>query len=156
MGDVAPQFVGSTFFAMRHSGELCGSNGLPLTPNSITILGRSQYLKTLTHPNLCSYLDIIRGKHGKQFTNFYHSCRLPIFAEFEAKSNSLQPIGICIVPLKRLLLYQQTNQAYLILVAVHQLRLFVVELYFLMTQSNNKSNNVKSKIMFLSGAVNSS
>lgn len=65
MGEVAPQFVGSTFFAMRHSGELCGSNGLPLTPNSITILGRSQYLKTLSHSNLCSYLDIIRGKHGK-------------------------------------------------------------------------------------------
>ncbi|XP_054260034.1 TBC domain-containing protein kinase-like protein [Macrosteles quadrilineatus] len=62
---VAPQFVGSTFFAMRHSGELCGSNGLPLTPNSITILGRSQYLKTLTHPNLCSYLDVMRGKHER-------------------------------------------------------------------------------------------
>ncbi|KAG8266729.1 hypothetical protein J6590_065763 [Homalodisca vitripennis] len=75
---VAPQFVGSTFFAMRHSGELCGSNGLPLTPNSITILGRSQYLKTLTHPNLCSYLDVIRGKHERSIVvSEYHGRMLP-------------------------------------------------------------------------------
>ena len=68
---VETQFVCTTFFAMRHSGELCGSNGLPLTPNSITILGRSQFLKTLKHPNLCAYLDIIRGKHGKIRLSFY-------------------------------------------------------------------------------------
>lgn len=67
------QFVCTTFFAMRHSGELCGSNGLPLTPNSITILGRSQFLKTLKHPNLCAYLDIIRGKHERSIVvSEYH------------------------------------------------------------------------------------
>ena len=54
-----------TFFAKIHPGEVCGSNGLPLTPNSIAILGRSQILKELRHPNLCQYLDVIRGKHGK-------------------------------------------------------------------------------------------
>ena len=57
-------FGGLTFFARSHPGELCGSNGLPLTPNSVTIFGRAQFLKTINHPYLCSYLDIIRGKHG--------------------------------------------------------------------------------------------
>lgn len=54
-----------TFFAKSHLGDVCGSNGLPLTPNSIIILGRSQYLKSIKHENLCEYLDIIRSKHGK-------------------------------------------------------------------------------------------
>ncbi|GLG98476.1 Putative mitogen-activated protein kinase kinase kinase 7-like [Gryllus bimaculatus] len=62
---VGSEFAGFTFFARSHPGELCGSNGLPLTPNSITIYGRGQYLKTISHPNLCSYLDIIRGKHER-------------------------------------------------------------------------------------------
>lgn len=54
-----------TFFAKSHPGDVCGSNGLPLTPNSIAILGRSQKLKAIKHPNLCEYLDFIRAKHGK-------------------------------------------------------------------------------------------
>lgn len=53
-----------TFFAKTHPGDVCGSNGLPLTPNSIGILGRAQRLKEIKHPNLCQYLDIVRGKHG--------------------------------------------------------------------------------------------
>lgn len=61
---IGTQFGGLTFFARSHPGELCGSNGLPLTPNSITIFGRAQFLKTISHPYLCSYLDVIRGKHG--------------------------------------------------------------------------------------------
>ncbi|XP_043267019.1 TBC domain-containing protein kinase-like protein isoform X2 [Venturia canescens] len=56
---------GMTFFAQSHPSELCGSNGLPLTPNSITIYGKSQYLKTINHPNLSTYLDIIRSKHER-------------------------------------------------------------------------------------------
>lgn len=63
-------FGAVTFFAKKHPGELCGSNGLPLTPNSVIIYGRSQCLKSIDHPNLCEYLDVIRGKHGKfQQTN---------------------------------------------------------------------------------------
>lgn len=54
-----------TFFAKSHPGDVCGSNGLPLTPNSIAILGRAQKLKNIKHPNLCQYLDIIRGKHER-------------------------------------------------------------------------------------------
>ncbi|KAF4529438.1 hypothetical protein B566_EDAN003534 [Ephemera danica] len=59
------QFGAMTFFAQSHTVDTCGSNGLPLTPNSISILGRSQYLKALHHSNLCSYIDIIRGKHER-------------------------------------------------------------------------------------------
>jgi len=55
----------TTFFAKLHPGDVCGSNGLPLTPNSIAILGRSQRLKELQHEHLCQYLDVVRGKHGK-------------------------------------------------------------------------------------------
>lgn len=53
-----------TFFAKTHPGDVCGSNGLPLTPNSIAILGRAQRLKELKNPHLCQYLDFVRGKHG--------------------------------------------------------------------------------------------
>ncbi|KAI5742354.1 hypothetical protein M8J77_006460 [Diaphorina citri] len=53
------------FFALQHKDEMCGSNGLPLTPNSITILGRSQILKTLKHEGIAQHLDLLRGKHEK-------------------------------------------------------------------------------------------
>lgn len=59
------QFGAITFFAKEHKGDTCGSNGLPLTPNSIILVGRAQFLKTIQHKYLCQYLDIIRGKHGK-------------------------------------------------------------------------------------------
>ncbi|KAM6313639.1 TBC domain-containing protein kinase-like protein isoform 2-T2 [Aegotheles albertisi] len=55
----------STFFASALPHDVCGSNGLPLTPNSIKILGRFQILKTITHPRLCQYIDITRGKHER-------------------------------------------------------------------------------------------
>lgn len=57
-------FAATTFFAKSHPSEVCGTNGLPLTPNSIAILGRAQKLKKVRHDNLCQYLDVIRSKHG--------------------------------------------------------------------------------------------
>ncbi|KAM8940080.1 TBC domain-containing protein kinase-like protein [Pelodytes ibericus] len=54
-----------TFFASALPHDVCGSNGLPLTPNSIKILGRFQILKTIVHPRLCQYVDISRGKHER-------------------------------------------------------------------------------------------
>lgn len=57
----------STFCAARHQSEKCGANGLPLTPNSIRILGRFQILKTFEHPHLCKYVDLVREKHGEGF-----------------------------------------------------------------------------------------
>lgn len=59
------QFGVSTFFAASHSNDKCGANGLPLTPNSIKIVGRFQLLKTLDHPHICKYLDCVRGRHGE-------------------------------------------------------------------------------------------
>ncbi|MFT7807634.1 TBC domain-containing protein kinase-like protein [Arapaima gigas] len=59
------QLGASTFFASALPHDICGSNGLPLTPNSIKILGRFQILKTVSHPRLCQYVDISRGKHER-------------------------------------------------------------------------------------------
>lgn len=53
------------FFALQHKDDMCGSNGLPLTPNSISILGRSQILKTFNHEGIAQHLDLLRGKHEK-------------------------------------------------------------------------------------------
>lgn len=55
----------TTFFARSHPNDKCGANGLPLTPNSIKILGRFEHLKTISHENLCKYIDIQRGKHER-------------------------------------------------------------------------------------------
>ncbi|XP_067948169.1 TBC domain-containing protein kinase-like protein [Watersipora subatra] len=52
----------TTFFASSHDNDQCGSNGLPLTPNSIRIIGRFQLLTVIEHPNLCSYIDLTRAK----------------------------------------------------------------------------------------------
>uniref|UniRef100_A0A336N1J6 CSON008633 protein n=1 Tax=Culicoides sonorensis TaxID=179676 RepID=A0A336N1J6_CULSO len=55
-----------TFFAKSlGTGDICGSNGLPILPNSISIMGRSQYVKSLKHPNLCEFLGTLRGKHER-------------------------------------------------------------------------------------------
>ena len=54
----------STFFAASHANDKCGANGLPLTPNSIKVIGKFQLLKKLSHPHVCKYLDCVRGKHG--------------------------------------------------------------------------------------------
>ncbi|XP_052751560.1 TBC domain-containing protein kinase-like protein [Galleria mellonella] len=59
------KFAACTYFARNHPGETCGSNGLPLTPSSVTILSRAQRLLNIEHPNLCTYLDVIRGKHER-------------------------------------------------------------------------------------------
>ena len=61
------QFGVSTFFASSHANDKCGANGLPLTPNSIKVIGRFQHLKTLSHNRICKYLDCVKGKHGKKW-----------------------------------------------------------------------------------------
>uniref|UniRef100_A0A8C1KAK0 TBC domain-containing protein kinase-like protein n=1 Tax=Cyprinus carpio TaxID=7962 RepID=A0A8C1KAK0_CYPCA len=66
----------STFFASPLPHDVCGSNGLPLTPNSFKILGRFQILKTVTHPRLCQY-SMWTSAEGK---------RLVIVAEHYEKS----------------------------------------------------------------------
>lgn len=87
-----------TFFAKSHPSDVCGVNGLPLIPNSIAIYGSGQILKTIRHPNLCEYLDIVRGKHGplrclypplKVFCSFYGFAeRIVIVSEHLGRSLS--------------------------------------------------------------------
>ncbi|CAF1149659.1 unnamed protein product [Adineta ricciae] len=55
----------NTFVASSHGNDQCGTNGLPLTPNSTVIIGRFQYLKTIEHCNLCRYIDIRKGTHER-------------------------------------------------------------------------------------------
>ena len=56
-----------SFYARVYSSDKCGSNGLPLIPNSIRIYGKFQYLKSLSHKNLCRYVNIQRGAHERLF-----------------------------------------------------------------------------------------
>ncbi|KAK2151091.1 hypothetical protein LSH36_376g04007 [Paralvinella palmiformis] len=55
----------TTLCGSSQTGDECGSNGLPLTPNGIRILGQFQKLKTIKHPRLCKYIDLVRGKHER-------------------------------------------------------------------------------------------
>jgi len=44
---------------------ICGENGLPLTPNSIKIIGDFKALvETVQHPNLTKYVECLRNKNG--------------------------------------------------------------------------------------------
>ena len=63
---VNSQLSAFTFIAKSWRNEAVSANGLPLTPNSISIVGRFQFLKSLRHDNLAEYLQIERGKHGKE------------------------------------------------------------------------------------------
>ncbi|EDO40792.1 predicted protein [Nematostella vectensis] len=66
MGSLGQSGIGVwTFIPSPHPTGQCGTNGLPLTPNSIVVMGRFQALKTLYHPHICQYLDIIRAKHER-------------------------------------------------------------------------------------------
>ena len=55
----------STFWVRVHRSDECDSKGLPLTPNSIKVLGRFQALLTLNHTNLTAYLDLVKANNGK-------------------------------------------------------------------------------------------
>ena len=56
----------NSFVASIHPAEKsCGDNGLPLTPNSIAILGQAEILKSLHHKHICTYLDCQRGQHER-------------------------------------------------------------------------------------------
>ena len=65
------QLSALTFIAKSWHNDACSQNGLPLVANSISILGKFQFLKTIDHQNLTQYLDLLRGKHGKCD---YHKC----------------------------------------------------------------------------------
>lgn len=60
------QLSALTFIAKSWHNDACSQNGLPLTPNSISILGKFQFLKTMEQENLAQYIDVMRGKHGER------------------------------------------------------------------------------------------
>lgn len=63
------QLAAFTFIAKSWQNEAVSANGLPMVPNSISICGKFQFLKSLIHSNLTRYLQIERGKHGKQLAD---------------------------------------------------------------------------------------
>lgn len=65
LSKVNSQLSAFTFIAKSWQNEAVSANGLPLTPNSISIVGKFQFLKSLDHDNLTQYLQIERGKHGE-------------------------------------------------------------------------------------------
>lgn len=65
LSKVNSQLSAFTFIAKSWQNEAVSANGLPLTPNSISVVGKFQFLKSLDHDNLTQYLQIERGKHGK-------------------------------------------------------------------------------------------
>ncbi|XP_063674727.1 TBC domain-containing protein kinase-like protein [Bolinopsis microptera] len=46
----------------QHPHNCISNNGLPITHNSVRLIGRYADLTSLSHPNICRYLDIVRGK----------------------------------------------------------------------------------------------
>ncbi|KAG5683837.1 hypothetical protein PVAND_013100 [Polypedilum vanderplanki] len=62
---VNSQLSAFTFVARSWQNEAVSSNGLPLTANSISAVGKFQALKSFKHENLAQYLNIERGKHER-------------------------------------------------------------------------------------------
>lgn len=112
------QFGAITFFAKQHKGDTCGSNGLPLTPNSIIIVGKAQVLKTIRSPFLCQYLDIIRGKHERTIVVSQY-CGTPLinllekrqFTAFEIKKICYQTLkGLSLLHKKKIVHRTLSNE----------------------------------------------
>lgn len=46
--------------------DSCGANGLPVTPDSVSVVGNfAALLQPVNHPNLAKYLDVVRLKNGE-------------------------------------------------------------------------------------------
>jgi hypothetical protein len=52
-----------TFFAKKPKPFIKPTSKKVVIPTN-HIVGRFQSLKDLSHPNLCKYIDIVKGKHG--------------------------------------------------------------------------------------------
>ncbi|XP_065058792.1 TBC domain-containing protein kinase-like protein [Rhopilema esculentum] len=90
----------TTFFASAHPTDTCGTNGLPLTPNSVRILGKFQKLKLLKHENICQYVDLIRGKHERVVVaaEHYEDCLADHFKQGDISSLvALQKVAFSIL-----------------------------------------------------------
>lgn len=64
-GRPTPKLASCNFVASARSTEALAQSGHLALSASSQIVGRFQHLKTLHHPNLCEYVEITQGKHGK-------------------------------------------------------------------------------------------
>ncbi|KAI9017945.1 rab-GTPase-TBC domain-containing protein [Phycomyces nitens] len=67
-----PKLASCNFVASARSSEALAQSGHLAISAPSQIIGRFQFLKTLTHPNLCEYVDIHRGNHDRLFVVFEH------------------------------------------------------------------------------------
>ncbi|RUS28839.1 hypothetical protein BC938DRAFT_481388, partial [Jimgerdemannia flammicorona] len=70
----SPCLSSSNFVASTHSIDTTRSTAHGQVVSATTqIIGRFQLLKTLAHPNLCEYVEIVKGKHDRIFVvSEYH------------------------------------------------------------------------------------
>eukprot|EP01122_Echinamoeba_exundans_P012881 TRINITY_DN550_c0_g5_i2.p1 TRINITY_DN550_c0_g5~~TRINITY_DN550_c0_g5_i2.p1 ORF type:complete len:946 (-),score=79.65 TRINITY_DN550_c0_g5_i2:24-2861(-) len=69
-------FARSKYRIANGSLSNAGVGRTTLSP-SHTIIGRFQRLKSLKHPNLCAYIDILKGKHDRLFVvSEHYTCSL--------------------------------------------------------------------------------
>lgn len=55
-----------TFDSSSCADVICGPNGLPITPNSVQIIGQYKaQVENVCHPNLTRYVECFRNKNGK-------------------------------------------------------------------------------------------
>ena len=70
-------WLGATTFWVRvHRPDECDGRGLPLTPNSIRVLGRFQSLLALEHQNICTYLDLKKANNGETGSTPDTACKV--------------------------------------------------------------------------------
>ena len=67
----------STFWVRVHRPDECDNRGLPLTPNSIRLLGRFQALLALEHHSICSYLDLVKANNGEILETSVSKTKVP-------------------------------------------------------------------------------
>eukprot|EP00056_Hartaetosiga_gracilis_P011706 m.178631 g.178631 ORF g.178631 m.178631 type:complete len:951 (+) comp13559_c1_seq15:40-2892(+) len=57
----------TSFYAAPHPTDKCGPRGLPLTPNSVRVLGNMQKIMSLSHPSLVEYVTAEVGTGERVF-----------------------------------------------------------------------------------------
>ncbi|CAI4229283.1 unnamed protein product [Auanema sp. JU1783] len=92
---------GATVLTGRDEGGRTCSNGLPVVPASVRMLGRFQILKNLDHPGLCHYIELIRCSLAQNSAiliseHFEQSLR-DIIPQIRFRSDSLTNIVVQVI-----------------------------------------------------------
>ncbi|RWS25441.1 TBC domain-containing protein kinase-like protein [Leptotrombidium deliense] len=67
------EFASLTLKTAQNSWDSCGTNGLPITPSCVALVGNFKALvANCKHPNLVEYLDCRRSKHDKVTLIYEH------------------------------------------------------------------------------------